>query len=219
MTTTIQSDPQAAQILQTARLSEEQLPKGWTVIPVNRQTVQRQMLGWAGSALVGMVFGIWILAAIYPNFNIFSIGILGVCAFLAIGSIVLLARALRLLLDIDRHLIVLTPDLYVQQRGALIISVPMREIDHITLRGVFGGDAAYTQRSDLNIENAVMSFGRMFSGNQMRRARRTPDSLAFIDARTDAPITVAEDNSFADLPVIEELLRNYVTSARNARKV
>jgi hypothetical protein len=219
MTTAIHIDPQAAQILQTARLSDEQLPEGWTVIPVNQQTVRKQAWGWAGSALVGAVFGSWILVALYPSFNIFSLGILGVCAFLAIGSIVLLVRALRLLLDANRHLIVLTPELYVQQRGDRIISVPMRSIDHITLRGVFGGDAAYTQRSDLQVENAVMSFGRMFGGNQMRRARRTPDSLAFIDARTDAPITIAEDNSFAELPVIEELLRNYVTSARNARKI
>ncbi len=219
MTTAIQSDAQVEQILQTARGDAALLPQGWTVIPVHRPTVQRQSLGWAGSAALGAVLGIALFATIAPNFNIISLALLGMFAFLTVGSLYLLAKSLRLLLDADHHLIVMTPDLFVQQRGASIVSVPMGEIDHITLRGVFGGDASYTQRNDLNVDNAVMSFSRMIGGSRARRPRRTPDSLAFVDARTDAPITVAEDNSFAALPVIEELLRNYVDNARRARKI
>ncbi|MBA3823356.1 MAG: hypothetical protein H0X24_05530 [Ktedonobacterales bacterium] len=219
MTTATTIDPQADQILQTAHQNEAQLPEGWTVIPVNRQTVQRQILGWSGSTLLGLVLGGALLAAIYPTFSIITLALLAVLAFLALGSLWLLIRSARLLMDADRHLIVLTPDLYVQQRGSRIISVPMGEIDHITLRGVFGGDPSYTQNSEVSVDNAVLSVGRMLGGSRTHRARRTPDSLAFVDARTDAPIMVAEDNSFAELPVIEELLRNYVNSARNARKV
>ena len=215
----MEANAQAEQILQTARETGENPPEGWTVIPVNRPTVQRQILGWSGSAALGIVLFAWLFVALYPSFNFLTIFILIVLAFLGLGSLWLLVKSLQVLLNADQHLIVMTPDLYVQQRGAAIVSVPMRDIDHITLRGVFGGDAAYTQMNDLDVDNAVMNFSRMLGGSRSRRPRRTPDSLAFVDARSDAPVTIAEDNSFADLPVIEEILRNYVNNARRARNV
>src|SRR5579875_3911821 len=111
----------------------------------------------------------------------------------------------------------MTQDAYVQQRGAQVIGVPMKDIAHITLRGVFGGDASYSQVDERDYRNAVLGVGQIFGGVRPRRARRTPDSLAFIDTRTDEPVIIAEDNSFTDLPVLDELLRTYVENARRRK--
>ena len=207
----------AEQILATAR-QEGDVPQGWTVIPLHIKTVQRAILNWVGGAIVGLGLFALLFAAVHDILGIISIILLGVLAFVGIGSLYLAIKNVRVLQDKDRQLIVMTPDLYVQQRGARIISVPMDQVSHITLRGVFGGDTAYTTIDERNPQNAVMSFGQMLGGARPRRARRTPDSLAFVDARDASAITVAEDNNFAELPILEELLRNYVESAYRVRK-
>jgi hypothetical protein len=209
----------AASILQTAR-QEGDLPQGWTVIPLNVKAVQRAILSWLGGAAVGI--GLFVLLLVAINGSGLGFGsaiILGLLAFVGLGSLWLAIKNVALLNDRERQLIVMTPELYVQQRGAKIVSVPMGEIAHITLRGVFGGDASYTTINESDPNNAVLGFGSLFGGVRPRRPRRTPDSLAFVDARTDEPITIAEDNSFADLPVLEEILRNYVDTANRARKI
>lgn len=211
-------DLDAEQILQTARQSEEP-PQGWTVIPLDEKTVKRAILNWIGSAIVGVgLFGL-LFAAVHDDLTFFPLFLLAVLAFVGGGSLWLVLKNVRLLTDKARQLIVMTPENYVQQRGARIIVVPMSEISHITLRGVFGGDASYSTVDDRDLKNAVMGVGQMFGGGaRPRRARRTPDSLAFVDARDDSPVVIAEDNSFAELPVLEELLRTYVDNARRVRK-
>jgi hypothetical protein len=210
----------AEEILQAARQPDAVLPNGWTVIPLNLDAVRRSILGWIGGALVGVVLFALLFVTVHDVLTPISLSsfLLVLLAFIALGSTWLVIKYIRLYGDRSRQLIVMTPNLYVQQRGANITSVPMDAIEHITLRGVFGGDASYTQVNDRDVSHAVMGLGQMLGGSQARRARRTPDSLAFVDTRTDKPVTVAEDNSFTDLAVLEELLRTYVDNARRARK-
>ena len=207
----------AEQILATAR-QEGDVPQGWTIIPLHIKTVQRAILNWIGGAIVGLGLFALLFAAVHDVLGVVSIIALGAMAFVGIGSLYLALKNVRMLLDKDRQLIVMTPEYYVQQRGDRIVSVPMDQISHITLRGVFGGDASYSTIDERNPNNAVIGFGQMLGGVRPRRPRRTPDSLAFVDTRDDSAITVAEDNSFAELPILEELLRNYVESSRRVRK-
>ena len=205
------------QILATAR-QEGDLPQGWTVIPLHVKTVQRAILNWLGGAVVGLALFALLFAAVHDDLGFFSVIALAALAFVGIGSSYLVVKNVLVLRDKERQLIVMTPHLYVQQRGARIISVPMDQIGHITLRGVFGGDASYSTVNEHDPKYAVMGVGQMFGGARSRRPRRTPDSLAFVDMRDESAITVAEDNSFAELPILEELLRNYVDSALRVRK-
>ncbi len=218
--TSLDEGQNAAEILRTAQQPDAELPKGWTVIPLNLATVRRNLLGWVGGALVGYGLFALLYLAVRDVLTPLSLSglILAILAFIGLGSTWLVIKYVRLYVGRAHQIIVMTPELYVQQRGANIVSVPMIDIEHITLRGVFGGDASYTQIDERNVSHAVLGLGQMLGGSQSRRARRTPDSLAFVDTRSAKPITIAEDNSFADLPVLEELLRTYVDNARRARK-
>lgn len=207
----------AEAILEKARQPGDP-PENWTIIPLNRREVRRTLLGWIGGALVGYVLFGLLLAVVYNSLSFIPVALLAILLFVGVGSTILIAKNARMLADADRHVIIMTPDYYVQQRGGTIIMVPMDAIGNITLRGVFGGDASVVQSQDLDVNNAVMSLGRFMGGSAHRRQRRTPDSLAFVDGRTEEVITVADDNSHTDLPVLDELLRNYVEAARRARK-
>lgn len=207
----------AEAILQTARQPGDP-PENWTVIPLNTRVVRRTLLGWIGGAFVGYVLFALLLSVVYNSLSFIPVILLAILLFVGIGSTMLIVKNFRMLADADRHIIVMTPEFYVQQRRETIIMVPMRDITNITLRGVFGGDASVVQAQDLNVDNAVMNFGRFMGGSAHRRQRRTPDSLAFVDARTETVITVSDDNSHTDLPVLDELLHNYVEAARRARK-
>jgi hypothetical protein len=210
--------PEAAEIMHAAH--QEVLPAGWTVIPVDEAAVRRAILSWLGGAAVGIGLFALLFAATRDVHGIITLPnvLLLLLGFVGVGSLWLMIKYIRLYVDRDRHLIVLTPEAYVQQRGATFINVPLIAIENITLRGVFGGDVSYTQVDDSNPRNAVLGFGQIMGGTRARRPRRTPDSLAFVDSRTERVITIAEDNSFTDLPVLEELLRNYVENARRDRK-
>jgi hypothetical protein len=215
--TSLDANVDAEEILRAAR--QDELPAGWTVIPLNTTVVQRSILSWIGGTVVG--FGLLALLLVALGGLHLSIGtgiVALILVFLGIGSLWLVIKYARLLADREHHLIVMTPDAYVQQRGAEIVAVPMNNVAHVTLRGVFGGDASYSQSVDeRDYRNAVMGIGQMFGGSRSRRARRTPDSLAFVDTRNDAPVIIAEDNSFTELPVLEEMLRTYVENAQRRK--
>jgi hypothetical protein len=209
----------ADEILHIARQPDD-LPHGWTVVTLNRQRVVRSIWEWAGGTAVGVVFFALLWIAVRGiQLSIVSAILFAVFAFLAVGSAWLVVKYARLLADADRHLIVMTPETLVLQRGDKITLVPMEAIIHLTLRGVFGGDPSYSQVDDRDVRHAVMGFNLFGNfGGGSRRARRTPESLAFVDSRTEAVVVVADDNSFAELPVLEELLRNYIENAQRTRK-
>lgn len=204
----------ADQILQTARQSGEP-PRGWTVIPLNRKEVQLSILKWVGASLIGFVLFGLLYAAVSDLLTVIPILVLAMLAFIGLGSLWLVAQKARMLADADRQLIVMTPETYVQQRGSRVIAVPMEEIEKITLRGAVLDESVY-RRHDMAVENAVMTPAQMFGGRQSQRVRRSPDSLAFIDARDDSQVIIAEDNSFTELPILENLLVTYVEAARRA---
>ena len=208
-------DPQA--ILDQARQSGDP-PRGWTVIPLNRPAVLWALAGWLSSAFVGVGLFVWLLAAVWGGVSIFHLFFLALLGFVGVGSLYLAGKKTLQYLNADRYLIVLTPEQFVQQTGSRVTSLAMTDIGHITLRGVFGGDLNHVPYSDRDAGGAVLTMNRMLGGQQGRRTRRTPDSLAFVDMRTDAVIEIAQDNSFTDLPVLEELLRSYVDAIRPAFK-
>lgn len=189
-------------------------PEGWTVIPLDRKSVRTATLGWGGSAIVGFGLFAVILGTVYNVIGPIHIIILAVLAFIGVGSLYLMMKKVRQLLDAEHYLVVMTPELFVEQTGRHVISLPMGAIGHITLRGVFGGDASTTVVDERDYRNAVVGFGQLLGGRQNHRPRRTPDSLSFVDTRNDEVIKIAEDNTFTDLPVLEELLRAYVEAAR-----
>ncbi len=209
---------EAQEILERARQPGDP-PEGWTVIPIDRKAVRMSILGWAGGAAVGFGLFVWIWLAVHTNISIIHIIIFAVLAFVGIGSLILLAEKVRQLADAERYLIVMTPETFVQQTGNRVVSLPMHEIGHITMRGVFGGDATYTTRDDSDFRAAVVSPMQLLGGRRTQRPRRTPDSLAFVDLRDGTDITVAKDNAFAELPILDQLLRTYVDAARKAHNV
>ncbi len=208
----------AEEILTIARTATEP-PESWTVIPLNQQITRQAAILWTGGSLVGFGLMIWLYIAVANIFSFYSIQFffMLVLGFIGVGSAFVVVGRVRKLLDADHYLIVLTPEVFVQQRGKTITEVPLRNVANLTLRGVFGGNVAYTQYDERDPRNAAFSLNQMLGGRQTQRARRTPDSLAFIDTRTDSPVIIAEDNSFGELPIIEELIRQYVESMPRAR--
>ncbi len=207
---------EAQAILDTARAPGDP-PDNWTVIPLDRRSVRMSILGWLGGMLLGMGLGALLFFAALPSISLFIWLVLGVLAFVGIGSHWLMAQKTRQLLDAARYIIVMTPDLYVQQTGGRLVAVPMGDITSITLRGVFGGLPHGGARDMAQPPSFGLMINQFFGGSQTHRTRRTPDSLAFVDNRDQSVVVVAEDKSFAELPVIEELLRNYVENALRAR--
>lgn len=202
-------------ILRIARENQEP-PVGWIVVPINRSVVLRSLIGWGASALLGYGLFIILLLAIMPDFNAITLFLLGILAFLGIGSTWLAVQKSSQYFSAENYLIVLTPESFVQQNGKQIINVPMSEIEHITLRGVFGGTSQ--EKIDRNYQSAVISPTQMFTGRLAHRARKTPESLSFVDSRTKNIIVISEDSAFAELEILEDLLRTYVDAARNVRK-
>jgi len=206
----------SASILQQARQSDEP-PKGWTVIPLDVREARRAVLGWFGSALLGVVLFALLYNTVKDSLNIFTLIVLAVLGFLAVGSGWLLARRAYQLMNADKFIIVMTPEQFVEQKGTKTIAVPMKAIENITLRGAFGGLEHAGYRDD-DYRTGVITFQQMLGGRQSQRRRRTPDSLAFVDSNTGKVITIAEDNGFANLAVIEEILRTYVDNARHGMR-
>ncbi len=201
------------ELLQTAK-SQEKLPPGWTVITLNRGNILYAATGWALSLLLGLSLLLALYISSYNSLNLFIIIFLGILGFISVGSAYLLTKKIVMLTHLDQYMIVLTPEQYVQQRRAKIVDVPLIDIEHITLRGVFGGGIAMSQYEQRDPRSAALTIPAFFGGKQSHRQRRTPDSLAFIDSRSNAVVVVAEDKSFAELGVLEELLRDHVNEAR-----
>ncbi len=204
------------ELLQIAK-SQEQPPPGWTVITLNRGNILYATTGWALSLLLGFSLMLALYISSYNSLNPLIIIFLGILGFIAVGSAYLLIKKLIMLTHLDQYIIVLTPEQYVQQQRAKIIDVPLIDIDHITLRGVFGGGIAMSKYDQRDPRNATLTIPEFLGGRQSHRQRRTPDSLAFIDTRTNTLIVVAEDKSFAELGVLEELLRDHVNEARKRK--
>ncbi len=221
----------SSQILEQARAGA-QAPGDWIVLPLERNKLILGICGWIFGVVLGLgLFTLLALITIPYNYvhgagsAIFSSTLLAILLFIGIGSIWALIVDIRRLLNLEKHVIIITPDAFVKQEGEKVIYVPLMYVRHITARGAppppdrsadSAGVDARTHAGD-----SVIGFfaGRGFttSGMRWRRGRmRTPTSLAFIDSRTDSQVTVVTDASYGDLSMIAALLKQY---ARNAQDI
>ncbi|SRR5579884_1126191 len=218
---------EAEEILAQAR-ANTQAPNGWIVLPLLRNKVIVGMVGWAFGMLVGFGLFAFIAPIVIPNnyelgmvAALFTTLLLGIFLFIGIGSAWSLIVDAGRLRNADKYLIVITPEDFVKQEKRKVIHVPLTSVRHVTARGVppperstFRGN---TVRDIPGVGENVTSFflgrGLVPSGQRwLRRRRRTPTSLAFIDTRTDEEVIVVTDGAFGDPFMIAAQLKRYVAS-------
>lgn len=223
----------AEEILAKAR-SQDELPEGWTVFPLKRQKVVAGIAGW----IFGVIIGLGLFAAAAPitipinyQHGVFSIIVttllLGMFLFIGLGSVYLAVIDILRLRSAEEHVIVVTPEHFVQQQGKKIMMVPLSHIRHVTARGVpppdrdpSSEDNKVDVRTVPSITESVSGFfmGRQAvpSGQRYRKKRaRTPTTLAFVDARTDKEVTVTTDTSFGDPFLIAAVIKQYATAMQH----
>jgi hypothetical protein len=220
----------ASEILEQARTSAE-APHGWVVLPLGRDKVMLGIVGWILGIILGMgLFTVLAFIMIPYNYQhgagpaIFSTILLGILLFTGLGSLWALFIDINRLLNLEKHVIVITPEAFVKQEGEKIIYVPLTHVRHVTARGAAPpperstDSAAIDTRSHAgdNLIGFVAGRGFTASGMSWRRKRmRTPTSLAFIDARTDSEVTVVTDTSYGDPFMIAALLKQYAASVQH----
>jgi hypothetical protein len=214
---------EAEEVLRRVRTGED-LPDSWMVFPLLRKQVLIGISGW----VVGLIMGLGLLALIAPvmipdNYQrgvgvaIFSTLLLGVLLFVTIGSIWFLINDGRRLRQADKHLIVITDEIFVKQEGDKITCVPLAAIRYVTPRG----RASAQPETEPRPASSVAILGGMFGAGrnskdgsnprQRRQRMRAPTSLAFIDTRTNREVTVINDSAYGDSFSIATVLKEYTT--------
>ena len=228
----------SAEILMQAK-SGPDTPYGWVVLPLLRNKLIVGILGW----ILGVVLGLGLftlLAFIVIPYNyqhgtfaaIFSTILLGILLFIGLGSLWSLFVDIRRLQNLDKHVIIITPDAFVKQEGDKVIHVPLMYVRHVTARGAappeqahaaLNGQSQDTGRTSRAMPSSGDNFMGFFagggftnSGMKWRRKRmRTPTTLAFVDSRDDSEVTVATDSAYGDPFTIAALLKQYCRTAQN----
>jgi hypothetical protein len=213
----------------TRATAEEEAPHGWIVLPLNRRKVFWGIIGWCAGVLTGaLLFAGLAVATIPYNYRtafgaVITTILLGLLAFVAIGSAWALFTDARRLSDAKRHIIVITPEDFVKQEGKKIIHVPLVYVRHVTARGKPPPESANPEQDEMRMptlgENIVSLFaGRAFTNRGMRwrrRRMRTPTSLAFIDSRSHSEVTVVTDTAYGDPFLIAAYLKQYAATAQD----
>lgn len=218
------------EILERTRTGEE-LPQGWIVFPLMRKKILWGIVGWVFGIVLGLgLFALMASLVIPYNYTlgtfsiIFTSLILLLLLFVGLGSVWSLIQDIRRLRELDKHIIVITPEDFVKQEGEKIIHVPLVYVRHVTARGKAPVDRtppkgqAVRQVSSVGDNITGLFFGRGFTPEGMRYRRnrmRTPTSLAFIDDRDEREVTVVNDAAHGDPFVIAALLKQY---ARGVQK-
>jgi hypothetical protein len=203
-------DPKS--ILDTARGGDA--PGTWVVWPLRRTYVRNSILRWSALAVVGFLLltpaAISILPGILSlrgfSFVFSGIILLALVAF-AFGGLSIVVYDIWRLIRADDFWLVITPDDYLKaEPGDRVTYVPLQYIESITLKGVrVAMDTAETPFD--GTARGVNPLLRMpVRWSNYRRRQATPSSLAFVDSRTNRPVTVATDASFDDLTGIEYVL-------------
>lgn len=221
---------EAEEILSQAK-GDATRPENWVVFPLLRRKVLTSIVGW----FFGLVMGLGLLVIIVPvvipyNYMrgvlaaIITTILLGILAFVTLGSLGLMIADMRRFRQADRYLIVITSEDFVKQAGDKIIHVPLASVRHVTPRGQAPIDRTPDTREEAvreipGVGESMMSFflgrGATPSGTRWRRKRvRTPTSLAFVDIRTDSEVTVVEDAAFGDPYMIAAIIKQYAAGQR-----
>src|SRR5579859_6721767 len=171
---------ESSDILMQARAGSE-TTHDWVVLPLVRRKVLWGMAGWACGILLGVGLFAAMASIVIPyNYQhglgpaLFSTIFLGVLLFVALGSAWALMIDVRRLSQADKHLIVITPDVFVKQEGEKIISVPLMYVRHVTARGAPPPDRSVENaRVDRQVPGAGesvvgMLVGRGFTPSGMR---------------------------------------------------
>ena len=210
-------------------------PHGWIVLPLLRSKLLTGIFGWVLGILLGMGLFVALALVVIPyNYEdgafaaIFSTILLGLFLFIGLGSLWSLVADVRRLRQLDKHVIIITPDELVKQEGDKIIHVPLMYVRNVTARGVAPPDHASPAangragRFDAmpsageNMMGVFAGRGLTPTGMHWRRKRmRTPTSLAFIDSRDDSEVTVVTDEAYGDPFMIAALLKQYSRTAQS----
>jgi hypothetical protein len=207
------------------------VPGSWIVLPLQRNKVFIGVLGWlAGTAVSTLLLILMVPVMIPHNYQtgvaaaIISTIMLGLVVFVLVGSLWYAVRDILRLLHPQEHVIIITPNDFVKQNGKKVIHVPMEHIRHVTARGKQPVDRSMeSAREDAKISSAgdiatTRMFGRGFTdvvaGRKLSKRARTPNTLAFIDGRTDTEVIVLNDLSFGDVHAIGTTLNEYAASAQ-----
>jgi len=217
----------AEEILEKARTSATP-PHGWIVLPLSRVKVGFGIAGWCLGGLLG--FGLFYIAAraVIP-FNFQHGTVIAVCTtlllaillFIGIGSVWMIIQDTHRLLKAEKHIIVITPEHFVKQEGEKIVTVPLTHVRYVTAKGTPPPDRTVPKGPVIaQMPTAGERFSSLFMGqavtregsSNLRRRRRTPMSLAFVDARTEDEVIVVTDGAYGDPFMIAALLKQYAAS-------
>ncbi len=224
---------EAEEILTRVRTGEN-VPDSWVIFPLLHRKVLLGIIGW----LVGILMGLALLALIVPvvipyNYqrgvisSIFTTLLLSALLFVTIGSLWLLMSDIRRIQQAEKHMMVITDDVFVKQEGEKILAVPLVSIRHVTPRGRAPAESVEPAIEARPTSSGAI-LGSMFGGGQNasdgntrqhRRGMRSPTSLAFIDVRTGREVTVVNDNSYGDPFTIASVLKEYTASVSGAEPV
>ncbi len=218
-------DPQ--EILMQANMGDE-LPGGWIVFPLQRDKVKFGLVGWLFGVVVGLGLFAFIANIVIPiNYQhgawpaFVTTLLLAVLLFVGLGSAWTFIVDVRRLRQADKHLIVITPQDFVKQEGDKLVHVPLSHVRYVTARGQSPAEkrAEEMQESSPRPAESILGFllGRglvPMVGQSKRKKMRTPDSLAFIDAREDREIVVVNDKSYGDPHAIADALKKYAAGAQ-----
>jgi hypothetical protein len=218
---------EAEEILVQARANTE-ARNDWIVLPLLRNKVIVGMVGWAFGMLVGFGLLAFIAPIVIPNnyehgivAALFTTFLLGIFLFIGIGSAWSLIVDAGRLRNADKYLIVITPEDFVKQEKQKVTHVPLTCVRHVTARGVPPPERSTSRGNTVrdipgvgeNVTSFFLGRGLVPSGQRwLRRRRRTPTSLAFIDTRTDEEVIVVTDGAFGDPFMIAAQLKRYVAS-------
>ncbi|MGB8344427.1 MAG: hypothetical protein WCD86_06065 [Ktedonobacteraceae bacterium] len=218
----------SSEILARARESEE-TPEDWLVLPLKRGKVAWGIFGWLiGFATGTLLFAGLAVATIPSNYHsvigaIVTTILLGILAFVAIGSAWTAVSDMLRLRDARRHVIIITREDFVKQEGDRIIHVPLVEVRNVTARGKAPIERSTSEaQGEMHMPTVGEHFVGLFAGRgytqrgmRWRRGRmRTPASLAFIDMRSDSAVTVVRDTAYGDPFLIAASLKQYAAAAQ-----
>ncbi len=222
---------EAAEILERSR-SKDDLPQGWIVFPLERNKVIWGIVGWIFGIILGLgLFALMASIVIPDNYThgafsiIFTSLILLLFLFVGLGSLWSLIQDARRLTQLEKHIIVITPDDFVKQEGNKIIHVPLAYVRHVTARGKAPVDRTAPREQGVrqvtgvgdNISGFLFGRGMTPSGMRYRRNRmRTPTTLAFVDDRDEREVVVVTDTAHGDPFMIAALLKQYAREVQNA---